>query len=352
MKTFSFRYHTLPALLNQLFPHPDRKLPPIKSVACIRPGKLGDLFVATPLFSALKKHGGIQRLSIICSPENEIVVRYNPFVDDCHVVNFHRIGSVAGAVGWLRRQRFDAVFDLTPGFSRTNFLMSYCAGGKTVLAGIEKGAVADCYHVHIGNRTTHLADRLLEAGELLTASSFPRTGSLEIYSTAQDRADAAAIIDRCGGSGGLVAINLSSATPQRQWPSDHYAALIKHLCSLPSVRKLALIGVGPQAVWAATLAHLDARCMVVPSMPLTAVTEVIAASRLLISTDTALVHAASARGVPVVALYIDDAEAFSRWKPYHGLGRVIQSPPGLPVSAIAPDTVFRTTMELLKEIAP
>ncbi len=352
MKTFSFRYHTLPALFSLLFPHPDRKLSSIKTVACIRPGKLGDLFVATPLFSALKKYGGIERLSVVCSPENEIVVRYNPFVDDCHVVNFHRIGSVAGAIGWMRRQRFDAVFDLTPGFSRTNFLMSYGAGSKTVRAGIEKGIVADCYHVHVGNRATHLADRLLEAGELLTASSFPRTSALEIYSSARDRTDAGAVIDQSDSGEGIVAINLSSATPQRQWPFGHFAALIKLLCSLPSVRKLVLIGVGPQTAWAATLSHLDERCIAVPSMPITAVTEVIAACRLLISTDTALIHAASARAVPVVALYIGDAEAFSRWKPYHGLGRVIQSPPGLPVSAIAPETVFAATMELLKEIAP
>jgi ADP-heptose:LPS heptosyltransferase len=352
MKTPSFRFQALPALLRLLFPHPGRQpLPAVKSVVCIRPGKLGDLFVATPLFSALKNQGGVQRLAVVCSPENEIVVRYNPFVDECRVVNFHRIGAVIGAIGWLRRQRFDAVFDLTPGFSRTNFFMSYGAGSRTLRAGIEKGITADCYHVHVGNRTTHLADRLLEAGELLTASKFPRRGALEIYASDDDRAAAAAFIDRCGGSDGLAAINLSSATPQRQWPYDHFAALIPLLTALPALRKLALIGVGPQARWAGTLAQLDKRCIAVPAMTLTAVTEVIAACRLLISTDTALIHAAAARAVPVVALYIGDAEALSRWKPYHGLGSVIQSPPNRPVSSIAPETVRDETVKILKEFA-
>ncbi len=308
------------------------------------------MFVATPLFSSLKNHGGVKRLAVICSPENEIVVRCNPFIDVCKVVNFHRIGAVVGAIGWMRRQRFDAVFDLTPGFSRTNFLMSHGAGGSTVRAGIEKGIVADCYHIHVGNRATHLTDRILEAGELLTGSFFPRRCALEIFSSSHDRSSAAAFIDRCGGRHGLVAINLSSATASRQWPCGHFAALIGLLASMPSIRKLVLIGVGPQSLWAGTLAKLDERCIAAPPMPLPAVTEVIAACRLLISTDTALVHAAAARNVPVVALYVGDTEALSRWKPYHGLGRVIQSPCGQPVAAIAPETVLDETLKVVHEI--
>jgi ADP-heptose:LPS heptosyltransferase len=351
MKKFSFRFQVLPALLRLLVPLPQKHpLPPVKSVVCIRPGKLGDMFVATPLFSALKNHGGVKRLAVICSPENEIVVRYNPFIDICKVINFHRVGAVASAIGWMRQQCFDAVFDLTPGFSRTNFFMSYGAGSRTVRAGIEKEITADCYHVHVGNRTMHLTDRILDAGELLTVSSFPRKRALEIFSSVQDRATAAAFIDRCRGSDGLVAINLSSATASRQWPCGHFAALIALLNSVPSIRKLALIGIGPQARWAETLALLDERCIAVPAMSLLAVTEVIAACRLLISTDTALIHAAAARGVPVVALYVGDAEALSRWKPYHDLGRVIQAPRGRPVAAIEPETVFDETVKAVHEI--
>jgi ADP-heptose:LPS heptosyltransferase len=351
MKKFSFRFQVLPALLRLLFPHPQKQpLPSVKSVVCIRPGKLGDMFVATPLFSALKNYGGVKRLAVICSPENEIVVRHNPFIDVCKVINFHRIGAVVGVIGWMRRQRFDAVFDLTPGFSRTNFLMSYGSGSRTVRAGIEKEIMADCYHVHVGNRTTHLTDRILEAGELLTASSFPRQRVLEIFSSVQDRAAAASFIDRCGGSDGLVAINLSSATASRQWPCGHFAALIALLNPISAIRKLALIGVGPQARWAETLALLDERCIAAPAMSFPAVTEIISACRLLISTDTALIHAAAARGVPVIALYVGDAEALSRWKPYHGLGRVIQAPPGRPVAAIEPETVLDETLKIVHEI--
>jgi ADP-heptose:LPS heptosyltransferase len=308
------------------------------------------MFVATPLFSALKKFGGVERLALICSPENEIVVRHNPALDICRAVNFHRIGAVMATIGWIRRQRFDAVFDLTPGFSRTNFLMSFIAGARTVRIGIEKELMADRYQVHVGNRTSHLADRILEAGERLTGSSFPRPCALEIFSTPADRAAAASFIDHCGGSDGLVAINLSSATASRQWPFGHFAKFITLCASAREIRKLLLIGVGPQAAWAQTLADIDHRCMAVPAMSLPAVTEVIAACRLLISTDTALIHAAAARNVPVMALYVGDAEAFARWKPYHGQGRVIQSRSGEPVASITPEAVFEETTNVLKEL--
>jgi hypothetical protein len=59
MKKFSFRFQVLPALLRLLFPHPQKQpLPSVKSVVCIRPGKLGDMFVATRFFPRSRTTGG------------------------------------------------------------------------------------------------------------------------------------------------------------------------------------------------------------------------------------------------------------------------------------------------------
>jgi ADP-heptose:LPS heptosyltransferase len=355
MKDLSFRYRLLPFLLQRLLPDAG-PVPHCRggSVVCIRPGKLGDMFVATPLFSALKKHGNIGRCSVLCSPANEPVVRYNPFVDDCRVVNFHRTGEVIAAMGWMRRQRFDAVFDLTPGFSRTNLLLTLAAGRRAVRAGIEKGALAGWYHAHVGGSADHLADRFLAAGELLTGAAFPRDNGLEIYSSDADRDAAASFLRGIGGGGDVAVVNLSSATPLRQWPYDRFDTLLGLLATACPALRPALIGVGPQLEWAARLAQDHPGCIAVPPGPFLTIVEIIAGCRLFISTDTALMHAAAARRVPSVALYVGDDEAFRRWRPYYGSrgsrAATIIAPPGRGVGAIDPRAVCDEVVRVFGEL--
>jgi ADP-heptose:LPS heptosyltransferase len=182
------RWKFVPALARLCFPAPSATTPKaVQSVVCLRPGKLGDMIVATPLFSALKQRGGITRLAVLCSSANEPVIRHNPHIDIVRTMNFHRIFDVLNTIGWLRRQHFDALIDLTPGFSRTNFIISQFAGRGTLRVGIEKELVADRYHIHIGDCETHLADRVLDAGEALTGVSFARPRPFEIHSAPADK---------------------------------------------------------------------------------------------------------------------------------------------------------------------
>jgi len=353
----SFRWRALPLLFRMFFPRPVPAVPaeapvlhkPIRSVACLRPGKLGDMIVATPLFSALKNQGGITLLAVLCSATNEEIIRHHPCIDTIRVVNFHRISDVLKTVCWLRRQRFDAVMDLTPGFSRTNFLMSYYAGHGTLRAGIEKELFADRYHIHVGGRESHLADRMLETGEALTGTRFKRPPRFEIYTAAGDRRAAAEFVSRHKAGGALIGINLSAGNEHRQWAYERFAALVSLLSSRAAATTMALIAIGRQREWADRLAAAHSACVAVPQFPFLTVTELIGACSLLISPDTALIHAAAARKVPVVGLYTAHAENFARWGPYHRQGcEVIQSSSTKTINDIAPEAVFEKTVQVRK----
>ena len=354
----SFRWRALPLLFRMFFPRPVPAIPaeapvlqkPIRSVACLRPGKLGDMIVATPLFSALKNQGGITRLAVLCSATNEEIIRHNPRIDTLRVVNFHRISDVLKTIGWLRRQRFDAVMDLTPGFSRTNFLMSYYAGHGTLRAGIEKELFADRYHIHVGGRESHLADRMLETGEALTGTRFERPSRFEIYTSAGDRRAAAEFVSRHKAGGPLLGINLSAGNEHRQWAYERFAALVSLLSSRAADTTMALVAIGQQREWAERLAAAHSACVAVPQFPFLTVTELIGACSLLISPDTALIHAAAARKVPVVGLYTAHVENSARWGPYHRQGcEVIQSSSTKTINDITPETVCEKTIQVMKK---
>ena len=314
------------------------------------------MIVATPLFSALKKQGGVERLAVLCSAVNEEVIRYNPNIDIIKPVNFHRVSDVLRTTGWLRRQHFDAIIDLTPGFSRTNFIMSRYAGPGIVRAGIEKEYIADRYHIHSGGRETHLADRMLAAGEMLTGRRFSEARAFEIYSALSDREAAAQFIRRCKAGGPIIAINLSAGNEHRQWPYERFAALISGL-SKPQVRhqkahlrlQMALVAMGEQRTWAEKMAAGNTACVAVPENSFLTVTEIIGSCALLVSPDTALIHAAAARGVPVVGLYTANAENFVRWAPYHVRSSVVRSSSMDTLNGIEPEQVCRETIRLLEE---
>ena len=344
------RWRLVPALARLFFPAPaalTRK--PVRSVACLRPGKLGDMIVATPLFSALKKQCNVSRLAVLCSPANEPVIRYNPHIDSIRPLNFHSFGEVLKTITWLRKERFDALIDLTPGFSRTNFIISRYSGSGTLLAGIEKERAADRYHIHVGGRDTHLADRILDAGEALTGVRIARPRTFEIYTDTDDREAAAEFVREHKGRGPLVGINLSAGRSERQWAYGHFASLVDRLISAgPEGLTCALIAVDKQREWTGRLAEAHSACAAVPEFPFLTITELIGACSVLVSCDTALVHAAAARKVPVVGLYTAHAENFRRWGPYGVRSEVIQSSSDISVNSIEPETVLERTMRLIK----
>jgi ADP-heptose:LPS heptosyltransferase len=347
----SFRWRLLPLLFRLLFPRPaPRSMQPVKTVACLRPGKLGDMIVATPLFAALKKEGGVEHLAVLCSPANEAVIRHNPHVDIVRPLNFHRFIDVLRAIGWLRRRHFDAIIDLTPGFSRTNFLMCYYAGRRTLRVGIEKGILSDRYHCHVGDLETHLAERMLEGGEMLTGAHFERKRRYEIYTAPPDKETAAHFVRQCRGRGPLIAINLSAGRKERRWAYERFDALISLFSDRNAGITIALIAVGPQRQWAERLAAAHHACIAVPPFPFLTITELIGACSLLVSADTALIHVAAAREVPIVGLYTAHAENFARWRPYGDENDAVQSPSFETINDIAPQTVYEMARRVLERI--
>jgi ADP-heptose:LPS heptosyltransferase len=114
--------------------------------------------------------------------------------------------------------------------------------------------------------------------------------------------------------------------------------------------KMALFAVGEQRLWAEKIAAGNTACIAVPGYSFLTVTELIGVCSLLVSPDTALIHAAAARGVPVVGLYTAHAENFVRWGPYHVRCKVIRSSSAGNLNGIEPETVCRETLGLLEEI--
>jgi ADP-heptose:LPS heptosyltransferase len=239
------------------------------------------------------------------------------------------------------------IFDLTPGFSRTNLFISYFAGLRSLRVGVEKEYIADRYHIHLGAGRGHLAERLLDAGEALTGANFSRPRRFEMYSSTRDKDAADQFLKPCRGP--IIAVNLSAGNTQRQWSFDRFDGLIVHLAARMPDAMIVLIAIGEQRQWAETLAARYSSCCAAPPFPFLTVTELIGRCALLISADTALIHAASARGVPVVGLYSANAENLVRWGPYGVPSKIIQSSSVNDIGDIEPHAVVDGVVRLMEE---
>jgi ADP-heptose:LPS heptosyltransferase len=137
---------------------------------------------------------------------------------------------------------------------------------------------------------------------------------------------------------------------ERQWAYSHFAELVRRFVSAgPAGMKMALFSVGDQREWAGRLAsEHPASCAAVPELTFLTVTEIIAACSMLISCDTALIHAAAARNVPVVGLYTAQAENFTRWEPYGITCEILRSPDAESVNAIGPDAVYEKARRFME----
>lgn len=345
----TIRWQAMPELIK--FLTPSRAIAAkrtIRSAVCLRPGKLGDMIVATPLFRALKEFGGVERLAVLCSKENEVVIRHNPMIDDVHVVNFHGLYNVLGTVSWIRRQRFDALLDLTPGFSRTNYVMALLAPSQCIRVGVQKGQIGKNYHIHGDGPEKPLAEQYLDVAEKLIGKSIPRPLSYEITADEPNRLIAQQIYraqkDPC------IAINLSAGNQERQWSFEKFRELIRLFGTLDKKYALLLIAVGPQVAWAESLAAENANCKSIGAQPFLAVVEVIGHCRVLVSADTALVHVAASRKVAVVGMYNANRDNTERWKPYAVPERSINGILKDSIDDISPSVVFQEAIALLASI--
>jgi ADP-heptose:LPS heptosyltransferase len=154
---------------------------------------------------------------------------------------------------------------------------------------------------------------------------------------------------------GSVVIHPGAAYPARRWPADRWVSVIRAIgrdvviTGSPSERDLAL-AIGHQA-------GIDAHRVVAGRTDLLELASIVAAARLLISTDTGIAHLATALRKPSVILFGPTAPAHwgpppgrpwhrVLWKGRSGDANALSPDPGL--LAIQPDEVVDAAASLME----
>lgn len=294
-------------------PSTSERVPP--ALLVVQTSFLGDVVLTTPLLRALRERARPRRLVVLVRPEAVPLVTGHPDVDDVLVDDKRGgdggPGGLLRTAGRLRRERFDVA--VSPHRSlRTALLLA--AAGVPRRIGFRDAPGAPLYHEHVArDPSRHAVERILALAEPFGgAAGAPH---LSVPVSAEARANAAALLPE--GPEPLVGLAPGSVWPTKRWSVDGFAAVAAALAA-DGARCVVLGGPDERALGEDVHRRSGGRTVMLSGQTdLATLVAVIDRLGVLIANDSAPMHIACARGVPVVAVFCatTPAQGFGPWGP-------------------------------------
>lgn len=298
----------------------------------------GDVLLATPVFSALKRVAPQLEIDALVYRETAVMLERHPAISVLHTIDrdLKRQGLVAQARGelrlWrdLRARRYDLVVHLTE--HRRGAWLMRVVGARFGVAPERKGAGwwwrASFTHHYLLPRATlrHTVETNLDAVRRIGVWPADEDKALVLVPGQAAEARVASLLATHGlARRSFILVHPGSRWLFKSWPAESTAALLESLAAqrwplvltgAPDPAERPLV----DAILASTRAPV---INLVGQLALPELAALIAAARLFIGVDSAPMHVAAAMGTPVVALFGPSGDA--EWGPWRVAHRVIAS---------------------------
>jgi len=302
-----------------------------KNILIIKPSSLGDIVLALPALSALRKSFPDARISWLIRPEFAPLLKNHPHLTDIILFDRKFLGkawyhpgafsSLVSLIRRLRHSKFDAVIDLQ-GLFRTASL-AWLSGCKKRLGMANARELARIFYTHKvaqDRDCIHLVDYYLKI--IRTAG----VSDVDVQFVLPQDPPAADSISRLLTSHSIKPDNYAvfvpgSARSDKCWPIERFAALAD---KISSQFHLSIVATGTASeTGAVENLQTTANVPIVNLAGQTSLSQLIAllrTARLVVSNDTGPGHIAAALGAPLVLIFGPTNPA--RVAPY-GRGRCV-----------------------------
>lgn len=275
---------------------------------------LGDVVLTTPLVTALRRRLRPRYLAVLVRPESRAVLEGHPDVDEVLVDDKYGadrgLRGLFAVAGRLRSRAFDVA--VSPHRSlRTALVLAAARIPRRI--GFDASRGARLFHERVVRpRTLHDVERNLALLEPFGGLG----GEAPVLHVPVHPEAAARAAGLCpGGEGPLVGLAPGSVWATKRWTEAGFAAVLRALAG--DGARCVLLGAPADGATAATVARLAG----VPVTNLAGRTDlatlvaVVDRLDLLIGNDSAPMHVAAARDVPVVAVFCATTPAlgFGPW---------------------------------------
>lgn len=285
-----------------------------RSILLIKPSSLGDIVMALPALSALRRSFPQTRISWLVRPEFAPLIEGHPHLDEIILFDRRRLSGVwhspralrelTSLVGSLRRRRFDAVLDLQ-GLFRTGSL-AWLSGSRRRFGPVWGREFAHWFYtvtVPPKLEWVHVVDYYLKLVEAMGGAN--RRVEFVLPERSEAAAAARNLLSRRDVNPGRYAVIIpGSAQTSKCWPAERFAALADRLVS---DHGLAVVATGGKSE-SVTVERIQALAEhpianLAGGTSLGELTEVLRGARLVVSNDTGPGHIAAALGRPLVMMF-------------------------------------------------
>jgi len=294
----------------------------LENILIIKPSSLGDIVLALPALSALRKNFPDARISWLIRPEFAPVLENHPYLTETILFDrkllakawFHpgAFCALASLIRRLRRNKFDAVFDFQ-GLLRTAAL-AWLSGCKNRFGMANARELAHLFYTHKVEQDqdcVHLVNYYLKIVRAAGASDLsPALSGAEGVEFVLPQ-DAAAVdsVSRLLTSYNIERDNYivfvsGSTDPDKRWPVERFAALADKIASQFHLSIVATGGTseGRFIETLKSLAHVPVANLA-GRTSLGELISLLRTARLVVSNDTGPGHIAAVLGTPLVLMY-------------------------------------------------
>jgi len=284
------------------------------NILILKPSSLGDIILALPALSAIRKSFPKARISWLVRSEFAPILENNTLLD--RVIRFDRkylgtawrdpkaLGALIAFIKDLRKSRFDVVFDLQ-GLLRTA-LLGFLSGCKNRFGMAKAREFAYLFYNHIipqTGREVHLVDYYKKIIEAAGAKPCDTQFVLPENPAAKDRIKKLLAENHLDGQDYAVFVP-SSARPNKCWPIENFAARAERLSARFAVKIIA-VGTAAEKPVTQHLAELTTGRVIdlAGSTDIAELVELVRNARFVVSNDTGPGHIAGALGVPLALIF-------------------------------------------------
>ena len=335
-----------------------------RRVLVVRPDRLGDMILTTPVFDLLPQLAPGVEVDVLASPRNATLLDGDArvarvFIDDGHLTTPWRLRRA------LRERRYDAIFSLVPGQSmRAGWTAALAAHPATHRVSTWR---PKRYHgfftrvvrlprslttAHVARQMSYVVRAAFAPSPRDTAAASALGAPIRLHVSAAARATAAAWLTE-RGIGTFVALNLRSAAAARSWSAGEAIALLPMLLGAhPRLHIVMVPGPGDAAEAEGVRVVADSARVHLfdPAAPLLTLAALVERAAMMITPDTMTLHLAVATGRPVLSLHtLTDGNVPDLWKAIGVPSRAIVAPRGQGVSAIGAPEVAAGFARLVRE---
>ncbi len=322
---------------------PDRES--VRSVLVVRPDRLGDVILSTPVYESLKSAYPSATLTVLVDRAYEGVLADNPFIDRVFAFDRRRPLAIAAKL-WTTP--FDLAFTLNKMFSATASLLTLCSRA-TLRVGYDFPQNAWVHHLRvpptrkIQHEIENNLDLLRELGLSRIAQTprlfFNRDEALKIEELFQN--------NRRFPERPLVLIKPGTRIEQWGWHPDKFAVLADTLLQTEKAEVFFITGPGEEPMINSMLKRMKTSPFCLPPLAIKELALAIQQSDLLVCNHTGIMHLASAVKTPVLAIFKHGEVA--RWGPTNTPHVILEERSG---STLDPDTVREGIVKLLRDTTP